>query len=74
MRKECALARFNLMDDECMKLTKEGLCLFENLSARSASFRDNDSLPVSFNSDACLSVYLPPSPGASCTSEELFSI
>jgi len=67
---ECALISFNLMNDECMKLTKEDLCLFENLSARSASWHDNDSLPDSFNSNACLSVYLPPSLSASCTSEE----
>ena len=71
---ECALIRSNLMSDECMKLTKEDLCLFENLSARSASWHDSDRLPDSFNSNACLSVYFPPSLSASCTSEELSTI
>ena len=68
---ECALILFNVMDDECMKLTKEDQCLFDSLSARSASWHDIDSLPDSFNSNACLSVYCPPSQSASCTSEEL---
>ena len=45
---ECALIRFNLLNDECMKLTEEELCLFEKNSARSASWHDNDSLPDSF--------------------------
>ena len=42
---ECVRIRFNLLNDDCMKLTEEELCLFNNLSARSASWHDNDSLP-----------------------------
>ena len=43
------------MNDECMRLTKEDRCLYENLSAWSASWHANDSMPDPFNSNACLS-------------------
>ena len=50
---ECSLIRSNLMNDECMKLVEEDRCLFENLSACSASGYDIDSSPDSSNSNAC---------------------
>ena len=52
---ECARIRFNLLNDDCMKLTEEELTLFNNLSAHSASWHDKDSLSDSFNYNACFS-------------------
>ena len=37
---ECARIRFNLLNDDCMKMNEEELGLFQNLSARSASWHD----------------------------------
>ena len=38
---ECARIRFNLLNDDCMKLNDEDLCLFNNLSACSSSDDEN---------------------------------
>ena len=40
---ECAFILYNLLNYDCMKLNEEELCLFNNLSARSASWQDNYS-------------------------------
>ena len=45
INEECERIRFNLLNDDCMKLTEEEICFFDNLSARSASWHDNDGLP-----------------------------
>ena len=49
---ECSLIRFNLMNDECMKLSEEKRCLLENMTVCSASMHDFACVPDSFNSNA----------------------
>ena len=44
---------FNLINDECMKLSDEERYLFESMSACSASVHDFACVPDSFNSNAC---------------------
>ena len=45
---ECSLIRFNLMNDEYSKETEDERCLYDNLSACSASWHDIDNMPDSF--------------------------
>ena len=56
---ECARIRFNLLNDDCMKLTEEELFIFNNLSARSASWHDKDGIDDSCKYNACFSDILP---------------
>ena len=56
---ECSRIRFNLLNDDCMKLTEEELPIFNNLSARSASWHDKDGIDDSCNYNACFSDILP---------------
>ena len=56
---ECVRIRFNRLNDDRMKLTEEELCVFNNLSARSASWHDKDGIDDSSNYNACFSDILP---------------
>ena len=84
---ECARIRFNLLNDDCMKLTEEELFIFNNLSARSASWHDKDGIDDSCNYNSCFSdilvfssdvplcndllVHFSPPAGAACSSAVL---
>ena len=50
---ECSLIRFDLLNDECMKLDAEERWLFEITFACSAFEHDFACLPHSFTSNAC---------------------
>ena len=56
---ECARIRFNLLNDDCMKLSEEELFIFNNLSARSASWHDKDGIDDSCYYNSCFSDILP---------------
>ena len=56
---ECARIRFNLLNDDCMKLSEEELFIFNNLSARSASWHDKDGIDDSCNYNSYFSDILP---------------
>ena len=59
---ECARIRFNLLNDDCMKLTEEELFIFNNLSARSASWHDKDGIDDSCKYNACFFLIFCPFP------------
>ena len=50
---ECARIRFNLLNDDCMKLNDEDLCLFNNLSACSSSDDDYNDFACFDSFSAC---------------------
>ena len=56
---ECARIRFNSLNDDCMKLSEEELFIFNNLSARSASWHDKDGIDDSCNYNSDFSDILP---------------
>ena len=53
---DCSLTRFNLINDECMKLDAEERLLSEKMMACSAYVHEVACLPESFNSNACPTV------------------
>ena len=56
---ECARIRSNLLSDDCMQLIEEEFRSFNNLSAWSASWHDNDSLHDAYISKAYVSGFCP---------------
>ena len=53
---ECSLIRFNLINDDCMKLDAEERRLYEKMRACSAYLHEVACMPDSFNFNACPTV------------------